>query len=320
MNAMIRAPQSVIRWDCWLLTDEADRRFRRIVAKVGTPVFVLAAALSWWKLEMQPTPPAPLPPKQYVELLPERPPPVRVAQQKEPEKPASKNAKAVPQPTPKVQPVPSPTPPLQSARQIAEQAGIMRLREQLAELRNQSVPTPAMQSLRSGRLTPASIISGAASESMASSAAKGSGGIGGGIGNVTGSQGGIGLGTRRTGAVSSGLGGGGGDGAPGRGNGEGFANGRTLEEIQLSFDRNKASFFAIFNRTAREKGLGAGRILVSLTIAPDGSVTRCELVSSSFGDRELEQKILQKVKSMNFGAKAVPPFSYPNYPINFIPS
>jgi protein TonB len=66
--------------------------------------------------------------------------------------------------------------------------------------------------------------------------------------------------------------------------------------------------------------MGAGKIVVSLTIAPDGSVTDCKLVSSSFGDPGLEGKIVQRVKLLNFGAKDVPVFTYPNYPINYLPS
>ena len=66
--------------------------------------------------------------------------------------------------------------------------------------------------------------------------------------------------------------------------------------------------------------ISAGKIIVSLTIAPDGSVTDCKLVSSSFGDPALESKVIQRVKLLNFGAKDVPSFTYPNYPINFLPS
>jgi len=110
------------------------------------------------------------------------------------------------------------------------------------------------------------------------------------------------------GSGSSGL------GATGRG-------GRGLEDIQLGFDRSKSSLNAIFSRAARETvGMGAGRIVVSLSIAPDGSVTRCELVSSSFANPALEQKLLARIRLMNFGAKDVPLFTYPNYPIDFLPT
>ena len=96
--------------------------------------------------------------------------------------------------------------------------------------------------------------------------------------------------------------------------------GRTLEEIQLVFDRNKASFYSMFNRALRENPDLRGKVVVRLTIAPNGSVTACELVSSELGDPDLEQKVIQRVKLLNFGAKNVPEFTYPNYPIVFLPT
>lgn len=115
----------------------------------------------------------------------------------------------------------------------------------------------------------------------------------------------------------AGLGGGGSGAAAGNGRGAG----RSLAEIQEVFDRNKAPMVAIYNRSARQTpGMDSGRIVLSLLIAPDGSVTSCSIVSSSFNSPELEQKILARVRQLNFGAKNVPPFSYPNYPISFVAS
>jgi periplasmic protein TonB len=61
-------------------------------------------------------------------------------------------------------------------------------------------------------------------------------------------------------------------------------------------------------------------VVISLVIAPDGTVTGCSIVSSSFADPDLEQKILQRVRMINFGAENVPVFSYPDYPISFLAS
>ena len=104
------------------------------------------------------------------------------------------------------------------------------------------------------------------------------------------------------------------------GSGAGGRGGRSLEEIQLGFDRGKAGLNAIFSRAAREMvGMGAGRIMLSLTIAPDGSVTRCELVSSSFANPALEQKLLARIRQMNFGPRDVPPFTVMTYPLDYLP-
>ena len=71
------------------------------------------------------------------------------------------------------------------------------------------------------------------------------------------------------------------------------------------------------DRTGAERH---GARAIEQAIAPNGAVTDCKLVSSSFNDAELERKVIQRVMLMNFGAKDVPPFTYPNYPIVFMPS
>lgn len=305
--------------DSWGYAEEADRRFRGICRKVGIPILILALILPWLNFVIL-KPLEKIPDLvQYAELLPE---PASAASQGEEPRPSPQNEK--PQESAPVKPKPAEHPsaaPAKTAREIAEQAGLMQFRDQLADVRNQNLNTiTGQQQLVSAAQVSSGGASGSA-ESVSGSAAADSGGIGG-VGNasVTSSQSGTGLGTRRTGDVQSPLGGGKGTTGTGQ-NGDGAMAGRTLEEIQLTFDRSKSSFFAIFNRAARENaGMGAGKVIVNLTIAPDGSVTRCEIVSSSFGNPELEQKILMRVKMLNFGAKNVPAFTFPNYPINFIPS
>lgn len=96
---------------------------------------------------------------------------------------------------------------------------------------------------------------------------------------------------------------------------------RSLDEIQLAFNRSKGAFYSIFNRAARrDASIKAGHVIVSLTISPAGQVTDCSLVSSSFRNAQLERKLLQRVKLLKFEAREVPVFTYPNYPINYVPS
>ena len=85
------------------------------------------------------------------------------------------------------------------------------------------------------------------------------------------------------------------------------------------FNKNQGPFYAIFNRAARDNAnIGRGKIVVRLTIAPNGSVTSCTLISSSYGDAEFERKVVERVKLINFGPKNAPPFTM-DYPIQFIP-
>ncbi len=301
-----------IRWDSWILADEADRRFRRICAATGAPLLALALLFTLWRLELPEQKPLPPLPKRTIELM--QPKIVAQAEPKPEHKPSPRGEprRAAPHPAP-----PQPAAPAPSAREVAQHSGLLQLRDQLASLRNQSLNTLGGQRLVSTSVAGANTSGALNANGLAGGAAATSGGIGAG-GSVSAGQGGTGLGARRTGGVQSpfpGAGGGGGTGGDGRG------ATRSLAEIQEIFDRNKAPMVSIYNRSARQTpGMDSGKIVLSLLIAPDGSVTRCAIVSSSFNNAELEQKILARVRLLNFGAKNVPPFSYPNYPISFLAS
>jgi outer membrane biosynthesis protein TonB len=268
--------------------------------------------------------PKPLP--QVIELLPDPPAPPKPKEEapaaKEEPKPAPKDEAPKQEAAPKKdKPVEAPpVAPKPTAREIAQKSGLMQLADQLADLRDRDlISATHQQPLVSQTLSS----SGGApnADRVMATAAAGSGGIGANAQSVTSAQSGTGLGNRRTAGVQSPIGYGKGPASGDGKSGTSPAASRSLQELQLTFDRSKNAFSSIFNRAARENpAMEAGKIVVSLTIAPDGSVTRCDVVSSSFSDPDLEQKILQRVKLLNFGAKNVPPYTYPNYPLNFLPS
>lgn len=304
--------------DRYGLIGDADRRFRKVLLRVALPMLLFAIAVPW--LHFESPPPAlklPEPTLRRVELLPEpeiKPLPIE-------RKPELLRPKAEPQKTlPKVAAAPTASAvaaPKPDARQQAAAAGLMQMREQLAALNDRSlVAVDSRQALITGAKT-----NGGGSPVL-TAAASSSGAGGTAVRGVAG-QGATGdLGARRTGQVQSGsVGKGSGAGSGTSGLGAAGRGGRGLEDIQLGFDRSKSSLNAIFSRAIRETvGMGAGRVVVSLSIAPDGSVTRCELVSSSFANPALEQKLLARIRQMNFGARDVPLFTYPNYPIDFLPT
>jgi hypothetical protein len=327
---MSKSSAAVIGVDAWGLAQESDRRFRRIAVRTYAPILALAIVLPWIHLQIEEPEKAP-PVVQVIELLPDPPKPLPKPEIKPEEPPVEKaETKPVPKqeaPKPVVPKKERPSPaaaaaaPAPSAREIAQQSGLMQFRDQLAAVRSQNaVSASNNQMLQVESSISSTTNSTPQGERLA--AANGSGGIGSTSGkSVVGAQNGTSLGNRRTASVQSGIGYG--TGAPqGKGgDGSGPAASRSLQELQLAFDRNKSSFFSIFNRAARETpGMEAGKIVMSLTIAPDGSVTRCEVVSSTFNDPALEEKIVQRVRLMNFGAKNVPSYTYPNYPMVFIPS
>jgi hypothetical protein len=94
---------------------------------------------------------------------------------------------------------------------------------------------------------------------------------------------------------------------------------RTDEEIQIVFDRNKASLYRLYNRELRKDPTLQGKMNLRLTIEPDGSVSFCALQSSDMNAPDLAAQIVERVKTFNFGAKEVPAVTIV-YPIDFLPA
>jgi hypothetical protein len=94
---------------------------------------------------------------------------------------------------------------------------------------------------------------------------------------------------------------------------------RTDEEIQIVFDRYKASFYRLYNRELRNNPALKGQMVLRLTIEPDGSVSMCVLQSTDMDAPDLATQVVGRVKTINFGAKEVPAVTIV-YPIDFLPA
>lgn len=305
--------QHLITWESWQLSEEENRRFERILLRTVLPILILMVVITFITLPVARHEDQSYTPPRYAELLPQPPPPV---EQPKPEPKTSEQKTPAPTP-PKPQEKPKPVEPTpEQKQQVAKQqaAKAAKAFDQLSDLRNQTLLDNTAVGQTTTNIISSQGATGALPPAFASSATQGSGGIGK-SDALSGTGPGTSLGSRGTGKVhGSGLNG---LRMPGPGEGNG---GRSFEQIQRVFDAAQSSFYAIFNRAARDNpAIGAGKIIVDLTIAPDGTVTDCKLVSSTFGDDELEKKILARVRLLNFGAKAVPVFHYPNYPINYLP-
>jgi len=156
---------------------------------------------------------------------------------------------------------------------------------------------------------------------------------GGGGGGGGGGNGGGGAGGRGTGAGGGGGGGIGGVGvgravssiAPITGTDRPKARGgpgptRTDEEIQIVFDRYKASFYRLYNRELRNNPALKGQMVLRLTIEPDGSVSMCALQSTDMDAPDLATQVVGRVRTINFGAKDGVPAVTIVYPIDFLPA
>jgi outer membrane biosynthesis protein TonB len=95
---------------------------------------------------------------------------------------------------------------------------------------------------------------------------------------------------------------------------------RTDEEIQIVFDRYKAALYRIYNRELRINPTLQGKVMLRITIEPDGSVSLCRVESAELDSKKLLGEIVGRVKQFNFGAKeGVPPVTI-LYPIDFLPA
>ena len=179
---------------------------------------------------------------------------------------------------------------------------------------------------------------------ITSNATGGSGGIN--TAAYSKNTGGGGLAGRSTTMVEGVIGGGGGGGAGGggaRGRGDGTGSGvggyggngtgaggtatrggggkasRSIEDVRLVFERNKGSIYAIYNRALREEPGLQGKVVLKLSISPEGHVTDVRIESSDLKAPELEQKLLARIRQFDFGAKDVN-LMVVSYPVDFLPS
>lgn len=236
-----------------------------------------------------------------------------------------------------------------SARERAAAAGIDQLANELASLQDSSAASKAITGRADLTGTPRpnataeygngastgpgserSLITaraGAASEGINNaqlSRGYGSGGLAGrGTTQVAG-YGGGGTG-EGPGSGRGGKGGGGGGNGNGLGSGTGSGSGaggvgsRSREEIEMVFDQNKGAIYALYNRALRGDPSLQGKMVLELTIQPNGSVSACRVVSSELDAPEFQRQLVQRVLLFRFAAKDVAPVTTTK-PLDFFPS
>jgi uncharacterized membrane protein YgcG len=216
-------------------------------------------------------------------------------------------------------------------------AGILALKDKFASLAQDTVVVPLGADARHvaaddvGRPSARSLLtSNTPGSSGGINVASLSRSVGGGGGGGGGGNGGGGVGGRGSGGSGgSGIGGVGvgravspiapitGADRPKARGGPGPA--RTDEEIQIVFDRYKASFYRLYNRELRNNPALKGQMVLRLTIEPDGSVSMCVLQSTDMDAPDLATQVVGRVRTINFGAKDVPAVTIV-YPIDFLPA
>jgi hypothetical protein len=323
----------------WVHRAEDDRRLRLFLVRALAAAFVFSVLFPMIDIPLPEAAEVVEVPDRLVELIRERrplPPPQQVEeqpQQREPEKqqPTEPPPEQEPQQVAAEQPTeapPAPEPagdgiPNEPPGQRARQSGILAFRESFAAAANRpATPLGASARITTGGDTTV----GRPERAMVATLAPGSSGginigaISRGLGNGDGSGGGAmaaGVTATREGGIIGSNGGGGGAGRPVAGAG-GLA-GRTDEEIQIVFDRYKASLYRLYNRELRNIPTLRGQMVLKLTIEPNGSVSFLELQSTDMNAPALVQQVLERVRTFDFGAKDVAAITIV-YPIDFLPA
>lgn len=101
---------------------------------------------------------------------------------------------------------------------------------------------------------------------------------------------------------------------------EGPGPSRTDEEIQIVFDKYKAALYRIYNRELRKNPTLQGKMVLRLTIEPNGKVSACNVDSSDMDSPSMDKNIVARVKKFNFGAKEGVPTITILFPVDFLPA
>ncbi|NNK00517.1 MAG: AgmX/PglI C-terminal domain-containing protein [Desulfatitalea sp.] len=96
--------------------------------------------------------------------------------------------------------------------------------------------------------------------------------------------------------------------------------GRTDEEIQIVFDRYKATLYRIYNRELRKDPTLRGKILLRISIETNGAVSMCKVESTDLGSEMLVAMIVDRILRFNFGSKEGVEKLTILYPIDFLPA
>ena len=309
----------------WSTGFEDDARFKRLVRGALIAAFVLA--LLFWLLPKPEVDPSTVAeePRRLARLVLDRPPPPPpppvVREEPKPPEPAPVEERVVePEPKPDVKPPPTPEPPpvdrTQQARERARVAGLLPLTNQLQALRN---------NVSNDRLQRTETVGAATSDApfaerslITSRVGTASGGIN--TAALSRNTGGSGLSGRATTQVESPVEGFAEAGGAAQRSGASDRGSRSREEIERVFDANKGRIYTLYNRALRENPALQGKVVLKLTIAPDGRVTFCEVVSSELNDPELERGLVQRVLQFQFEARDDVEAITTTKPIDFFPA
>ena len=324
----------------WTRETESEKRFRRYASVALLLCLFLSTSIALIKLPVLRPPPLVVAPERVVSLLKKEPPKPVKARKPEPKQVREKadQEKKEPKPRPD-QPVkpsvlaaePGGAP---SPRKKAETVGVLAFKEAFKDLMKETPVARLGTEARLSNEDPRVKGQAVAQRSLVAMQAAGgsSGGIGGaglsrnvgygnagrlgggGSGTGAGSGTGSGVGFARVGSPIAGV------GESSRPTSDGLAVGRTDEEIQIVFDRYKAALYRIYNQELRKDPTLRGKLIMRISIEPEGAVSLCKVESTELASPELVDKIVERIRRFNFGPKEGVQKVTILYPIDFLPA
>jgi TonB family protein len=305
----------------WSTGRRQDSKFRKTAQIALGAMFALALVIALLPVPQSDRNQVPEVPKRLAKLVLERPkppPPPPPVVEKPEQKPEPVEQKQVKEEPPKPKPKPEPQPEkdkTEQARERAKVAGLLPFAQQLAALRDDKAIERLDKTQVAGKVEGATPL--AERSLITSRVGTSSGGIN--TAALSRNTGGGGIGDRATTKVESPVESLAVAGGAAQRSGESNKAARSREEIERVFDVNKGSIYALYNRALRQNPALQGKLVLKLTIEPDGRVSSCEVVSSELGDKELEQKLVQRVLLFQFDKRDVERITTTK-PIDFLPS
>jgi periplasmic protein TonB len=306
----------------WSTGAHQDTKFRKTVRAALAAMIVLALVIAVLPVRKSDQTQVQEVPKRLAKLVLDRPkpPPPPVVEKAPEQKPEPVEQKQVKEEPPKPKPKPEPPPEKQidkteQAREKAKVAGLLPFAQQLAALRDDKAIERLDKTQVAGKVEGTTPL--AERSLITSRVGTSSGGIN--TAALSRNTGGGGIGDRATTKVESPVESLAMAGGAAQRTGESNKSARSREEIERVFDVNKGSIYALYNRALRQNPALQGKLVLKLTIEADGHVSACEVVSSELGDKELEQKLVQRVLLFQFEKRDVERITTTK-PIDFFPA
>jgi protein TonB len=303
----------------WVESNE-DRNFRRLT--ITLLIIFLLAGLALNSLTLPE-----VTQKQLVDVSPRlaklilekqkiKPPPPKIVKPEPEEKKKAEKPKEKKKVKPKEVKKEAPKKKPKVAREVAQQSGLIALSDELADLR-ESFDLDTISELPQQKTGNKAVEIASASDLLSSQAKKSSGGIT--TNTLTRKIDTSELATRKTTSVTSNIKSKSSGKVTGKSTGQGRTATRSAEEVEQVFQKNKGAIFSIYNRALRKNPSLEGKLVVELTIAPNGNVIKVRIISSELGDKKLERKLVLKIKKFKFASAKVSQVTV-SYPIDFLPS